>query len=95
MTEKSDLRERRFEIYQLKTSVGRILFVAVTVLAAPILQAQTYTVLHSFSGSDGAHPTSGLSLGGDGNLYGTTRLGGVVGGGTVFRINVFGDFTSL
>ncbi len=38
----------------------------------------TYTLLHSFAGgaSDGSLPISGLTLGTDGNLYGTTSVGG-------------------
>ena len=47
-----------------------------------------YTVLHSFTnGLDGGGPKSGLSLGADGNLYGTTAFNGANGnGGTVFKI---------
>src|SRR5690242_19548846 len=42
--------------------------------------AQTYTVLHSFSGgAGGAAPYAGVLIGRDGNLYGTTAAGG---GGT-------------
>jgi hypothetical protein len=39
----------------------------------------TFTVLHSFGGSDGAAPFSGVTIGAGGVLYGTTTLGG--GGG--------------
>jgi len=49
-----------------------------------------YTLLHTFTSSpDGAQPTSGLSLGPDGNLYGVTPVGGVEnfpGNGTVYRL---------
>lgn len=43
----------------------------------------TESVLYSFSGgmSDGADPGDGMILGSDGNLYGTTRSGGVGGCG--------------
>ncbi len=46
------------------------------------------TVLHSFLGAptDGAQPAVGLTLGSDGNLYGTTLYGGVSNAGTVFQI---------
>jgi len=45
----------------------------VTQLAA----AQTFTVLHSFTGGgDGAHPFSTPTLDPAGNLYGTTTWGG-------------------
>ena len=51
-----------------------------------------YTVLHSFSGADGASPEAGLTLGNDGNFYGVT-LGGIHVDGTVFRITPTGTFT--
>jgi uncharacterized repeat protein (TIGR03803 family) len=53
-------------------------------LALPA-DAQPYTVLHAFVGSDGQNPEAGLIQGSDGNFYGTTILGGV-GYGTVFKI---------
>jgi hypothetical protein len=34
-----------------------------------------YTVLHTFSGNDGAQPDANLILDGKGNLYGTTATG--------------------
>lgn len=57
--------------------------------------AGAYTTLHSFSSTDGNQPYAGLTFGGDGNLYGTTLLGGNSGLGTVFRITPSGSFTSL
>src|SRR5687768_8663621 len=48
----------------------------------------TRTVIHSFgSGFDGAFPSSGVIVGADGNLYGTTTAGGAAGRGTVFRLS--------
>jgi len=36
----------------------------------------TYTVLHRFTGADGAGPNANLILDSNGNLYGTTTTGG-------------------
>jgi len=50
-------------------------------------------VLYSFQNkSDGAYPNSGLTLGTDGSLYGTTPAGGSVGYGLVFKITTSGQF---
>ena len=46
----------------------------------------TYTVLHAFSGIDGAIPVSNLVLDDKGNLYGGTALGGTYGFGVVFEL---------
>ncbi len=45
-----------------------------------------YSVLHRFTGSDGANPAAALILDQNGNLYGTTTLGGAGGYGVVFEI---------
>jgi hypothetical protein len=51
-------------------------------------QAQTYTVLHSFTAAaDGATPYAGVSMDAHGNLYGTTTVGGA-GYGTVFELTL-------
>jgi uncharacterized repeat protein (TIGR03803 family) len=46
------------------------------------------TTLHTFDGSDGADPMSGLVQGTDGTFYGTTSLGGTEGYGTIFSLSV-------
>jgi len=57
--------------------------------------------LHSFSAmvggknTDGAQPTSGLILGGDGYLYGVTPSGGKYGKGVIYRITPAGAFAPL
>jgi uncharacterized repeat protein (TIGR03803 family) len=62
------------------------------------------TVLHSFESSsgqygvnsaEGAFPGAGLTLGNDGNLYGTTQAGGAYENGTIFRITPSGAMTTL
>jgi uncharacterized repeat protein (TIGR03803 family) len=53
-------------------------------------------VLHSFTGfPDGAYPDTGLTLGTDGNFYGTTPVGGKYNYGTIFRITPAGKLTIL
>jgi uncharacterized repeat protein (TIGR03803 family) len=62
-----------------------------------ITPSGTETLLYSFAGgnSDGSNPTAGLIQGSDGNLYGTTFLGGANGHGTVFKITLSGTETVL
>ncbi|MGA9968293.1 MAG: choice-of-anchor tandem repeat GloVer-containing protein [Terriglobales bacterium] len=45
-----------------------------------------YSVLHRFTGKDGANPAAALILDKQGNLYGTTTQGGAGGAGVVFQI---------
>lgn len=52
------------------------------------------TVLHTFTGADGAGP-SGVVLDGAGNLYGTTGGGGTYGWGVVFKLDPAGNETVL
>jgi uncharacterized repeat protein (TIGR03803 family) len=49
------------------------------------------TVLHSFSGSDGATPVAGLAIDKSGNLYGTSSAGGANGDGNVFELTLSGS----
>jgi uncharacterized repeat protein (TIGR03803 family) len=65
--------------------------------------AQTFTVLHSFTATngvagtngDGANPIAGVILSGN-TLYGTALIGGSLGWGTVFAVNTDGTgFTNL
>jgi uncharacterized repeat protein (TIGR03803 family) len=48
----------------------------------------TESVIHSFSGSDGANPYAGLTQDSAGNLYGPTKIGGLYRpGGVVFELS--------
>src|SRR5271166_975480 len=67
---------------------------AVIMFATEQAPAQTFTVLHAFTGaSDGATPFGGLTLDQAGNVYGTASAGGFTGNnctaagcGTVFKL---------
>jgi uncharacterized repeat protein (TIGR03803 family) len=68
------------------------MFGVLMMLATPGL-AQTFTVLHTFTGgADGSTPNAGVTVGPSGVLYGTTPFGGTRGGddccGTVFKLNL-------
>jgi uncharacterized repeat protein (TIGR03803 family) len=72
------------------------------VLALPgVSRAGSLAVLHSFGGPDGETPAAPLVQGADGFLYGVTAHGGDFtvlppdGGGTAFRIDAHGTFTTL
>jgi len=47
------------------------------IVSITVAHCQTFTVLHTFQGNDGAFPNGGLIADGAGNLYGTTSGGGV------------------
>jgi uncharacterized repeat protein (TIGR03803 family) len=82
-------------IGHLKSGLPLLLWAAAIAAALP---ADTLTTLYSFGGranNDGAESKSTLVEGRDGNLYGTTAGGGLVGGGTVFRVTLQGDETVL
>ena len=64
--------------------IARLLMMLVAgILAA---HAQTYTVIHSFSGAEGAYPDAGLTMDKAGNFYGTASFGGTADMGTVFKL---------
>lgn len=69
------------------------LSLALTILAGPT-QAQTLSVLYSFSGADGAIPEANLILISS-KLYGTTFSGGAYGDGAIFNLTSTGSETVL
>ncbi|MGA8875336.1 MAG: choice-of-anchor tandem repeat GloVer-containing protein [Candidatus Korobacteraceae bacterium] len=61
--------------------------VAIVIIGVPLAQAQTYTVLHTFTGgNDGAMPIAGLTMDAAGNFYGATYVGGTTNSGVVFKL---------
>lgn len=81
-----------------RKAVFALAMTAALVLASPLAQAQTFQVLHSFTGGgDGSTPPAGLTMDQAGNFYGTASAG-AQGGGTVFRLSKRGSgwiFTPL
>ena len=55
----------------------------------------TFTVLYTFSGSDGAAPESHLTLDSSGSLYSSTTSGGAGGQGVIFKLDSSGHETVL
>ena len=58
---------------------------AFTLLATAAAQAQTFSVIHDFAGTDGYAPYAGATLDAAGNLYGTTSSS-LTGDGTAFEL---------
>jgi uncharacterized repeat protein (TIGR03803 family) len=61
-----------------------------------IAPSGAFTTLHSFEGTDGAGPYSGVIQAIDGNFYGTTTgMSELYGYGTIFEITAAGTLTTL
>jgi uncharacterized repeat protein (TIGR03803 family) len=69
-----------------------IVMLALSLVASQPAQAQTFTVLVSFSGLDGEFPNGGLLLDRAGNLYGVTNG---KDNGTVYKVSKSGKLTTL
>jgi uncharacterized repeat protein (TIGR03803 family) len=85
----------------VRTASTALAFVVVLGAIQPA-ETQTYTVLYTFTGgTDGANPISRLVRDKQGNLYGTTGVGGDLscggggGCGTVFKLDTTGVLTTL
>ncbi len=69
-------------VFEVNLRQKTIVLISLTVLAlaiaiVPAAHAQTFTVLHNFTGGpDGANPLNGLTIDAAGNLYGTASAGG-------------------
>jgi uncharacterized repeat protein (TIGR03803 family) len=84
--------------YPLSIFISLIVLASATV--APLAQAQTFTVIHKFTGSpDGGFPNGGVIVDSKGNIYGTTSEGGTGscdgGCGTVYKFSPSGKETIL
>lgn len=68
-------------------SMAGAILMSMWIVPAPSAQAQTYNVVHNFTGgTDGATPLAGMTIDRADGLYGTTSAGGGQGFGTVFRL---------
>ncbi len=83
-------------------ALGFAIVCLLAIVATQSAQAQTYRVLHTFTGPDGAQPVAALVRDAAGNLYGTTfyggngtLCGGTAGCGTVFKLSPNGVETVL
>ncbi len=65
------------------------------VLSCASLSAQVVTKLVTFHQGNGSFPAGVLVQGRNGNLYGTTALGGTNDGGTVFEMTSTGKFKTI
>lgn len=70
-------------------TVSAISLLSSLMVMAPLpAQAQTFTILHSFTGgADGDEPVAGLTQSGANAFYGTTANGGTTGNGVVYRLS--------
>ncbi len=80
------------------TKTSYALAIWLLVIASPALvRAQTFSVIHAFSGRDGTYPFAGLTQDRAGNFYGTTAFGGNTacqqgaGCGTVYKLSRAGS----
>jgi uncharacterized repeat protein (TIGR03803 family) len=82
-------RKSIFDLFVTAAIAALAMAIAVTLtIALPqAAQAQTFTVLHNFTGGeDGSSPGAGLTIDRNGNLYGTAGRGGSGQVGTVFKL---------
>lgn len=69
-------------------ALSLVIVLGVAIVATPAARAQTYTVIHAFTGgADGAYGYVGLTPDRAGNFVGTAWAGGTYGYGTVFKLS--------
>ena len=86
---------RNLATHRQTATVALMLTLLFVLTAAPAARAQTYQVIHNFTGGpDGSNPLGRLSIDGGGHLYGATYGGGIPydgGFGVVFRMSPKGS----
>jgi len=83
-----------------RTSLSLVAAILSALVAMPAVHCQTFTTIHTFTGTDGANPAAGLVQDRDGHLYGTTKNGGpdasvFFQSGTVFKLTRSGEFSTV
>ena len=89
------VEKQRVRVGKLRGWKGTCSVFMLCAATAMALSAETFTTMHSFTGTDGANPYVGLVQGTDGSFYGTTIVGGANGAGNVFKITPGGKLTPL
>ena len=74
MANRRQLRSLIFNLSFGPATAALAIAFLLTVVASQLAQAQTFSVLHNFTGGqDGKNPYAGVTLDKAGNLYGTTH----------------------
>src|SRR5579862_2351902 len=79
----------------IKNLAGMVWIALLMACAMGVAQAQTYSIVASFNGTDGDVPATSLVQGVDGNFYGTTAMGGGSKTGNAYRVTPTGELTSI
>jgi len=89
----SNVRCRKFSAIDVWMTLAAIASALLLLFAAAESQAQTFTVLHSFTRANGVpnQPYNGLAITPGGILYGTTLRGGTYENGTAFELKRAGS----
>jgi len=96
MTRIPKVKISRIRLRKAPVALAALVALGLGLVAIPSAQAQTLTVLHSFTGNgDGIQPMAPLIMDEAGNLYGTTYYGGINGRGVVFKVHTSGRETVL
>ncbi len=79
----------------MKNLAGMVWIALLMACAMGMAQAQTYSIVASFNGTDGDLPATSPVQGVDGNFYGTTAIGGGSDAGNAYRVTPTGELTSI
>src|SRR5438477_12185348 len=92
------LQHRRCNSGTRRRAVNGVVALAVLIVPMVVVtqtvRAQSFSVIYSFNAADGVDAKSGLVRDKEGNLYGTTQIGGI-GDGEVFKVDTAGTETVL